>query len=84
MAFGNDRAVIVIEVKIYPVGATEVHGLVAAGDLDAILSLIDEAEEWGRAHGVTFAGISSRPGWARTLEGRGYRVWQTHIRKELT
>lgn len=83
LTFGNADAVIVVTLKIYPAGASELHGLVAAGDLDAILLLIDEAEEWGRAHKLTFACISSRPGWARVLKGRGYQPYQLELRKEL-
>lgn len=83
LAFGNPSAVIIITLKAYPEGAIELHGLVAAGDLSGILELIEEAEEWGRAHGVTFACISSRPGWARVLKGKGYEHFQTELRKEL-
>lgn len=84
LAFGNDSAVIVITLKIYPAGATELHGLVAAGDLTGILELIEQAEEWGHAHGVTFACISSRPGWARVLKGKGYELHQVELRKDLS
>ncbi|MGV0964196.1 MAG: hypothetical protein ACOYBT_09930 [Polynucleobacter sp.] len=83
LAFGNVSAVIVTEVRRYPAGATELHGLVAAGDLSGVLALIDEAEEWGRSRGLTFACIASRPGWARVLRDRGYAVHQTELRKEL-
>ncbi|MBO9624169.1 MAG: hypothetical protein J7500_15785 [Sphingomonas sp.] len=83
LAFGSDSAVIVVALRAYPAGATELHGLVAAGELSGILELIDQAEEWGRAHGITFAGIASRPGWARVLKARGYETYQTELRKEL-
>lgn len=83
MAFGNPDAVIVVEVRRYPAGATELHGLVAAGSLEAILPLIDEAESWGRAHGVTFASIASRPAWGKVLKDSGYSVYQTVLRKDL-
>lgn len=83
LAFGRDDAVIVVTVKVYPAGAVELHGLVAAGALDGILTLIEEAESWGRAHGCTFACIASRPGWQRVLRGRGYEPHQIELRKEL-
>ena len=82
-AFGNDTSAIVVAVKQYPAGATELHGLVAAGDLPGILDLIYEAEAWGRSHGLTFACIASRPGWARVLKDRGYAMHQTTLLKEL-
>lgn len=80
---GDDRAVIAFEVKNYPTGALELHGMVAAGELPAILGLIEQAEEWARAQGIAFASIASRPGWARVLAGRGYAVDQVTIKKDL-
>jgi hypothetical protein len=82
-AKGSDTAVIVFTVKTYPAGATELHGLVAAGKLAGILDLIEQAEVEAKAAGVTFACIASRPGWARVLKGRGYEMHQTELRKEL-
>lgn len=84
LAFGNESAVIAITVKTYPMGAIELHGLVAAGALDGILALIEEAEEWGRVHGLTFACISSRPGWSRVLKAKGWQVHQVELRKDLS
>ena len=83
VAMGNDRAVIVVTVKHYPAGATELHGLVAAGELSGILELIDQAEEAGRANGLTFACIASRPGWTRVLKGKGWEMHQISLRKDL-
>lgn len=83
LAFGRNDAVIVITVKVYPMGAVELHGLVAAGALEGILALIEEAESWGRAHGCDFACIASRPGWQRVLKDRGYEPHQIELRKEL-
>lgn len=84
LAFGSLDAVIIVALKVYPAGAIELHGLVAAGELSGILTLIEQAEEWGRAHGFTFACISSRPGWARVLKDKGYSVHQIELRKELS
>lgn len=84
LAFGNDSAVIVIAVKQYPAGATELHGLVAAGELNSILDLIEQAEAWGTAAGITFACIASRPAWKRVLKQRGYAEHQTVLQKELS
>jgi len=81
--FASSDAVIVVTVKQYPAGATELHGLVAAGELDAILPLIERAEDWAREGGVAFACIASRPGWARVLKDRGYGLYQVELRKDL-
>lgn len=81
--FGCPDAAIVVTVKQYPAGATELHGLAATGALDAILRLIEQAEQWGRDNGLTFAAIASRPGWVRVLKNRGYAIYQTELRKDL-
>jgi len=81
--FASDDAVIVVAVKQYPAGATELHGLVAAGALEAILALIDESTAWAAQVGVTFACIASRPGWGRVLKDRGFSLYQTELRKDL-
>lgn len=82
-AFGNEQACIVAALRRYPGGTIEVHGLCAAGDLNGIVSLIAEAEEWGRVHGATVATISSRRGWARALAEHGYAEAQVMIEKDL-
>lgn len=77
-------AAIVFEVKIYPTGAKDVHGIVAAGNLETIIeSLIPRAEEWGRQHGCIGALIESRAGWAKVLKAKGYETHQVSVRKEL-
>lgn len=81
--FASDNAVIVVTVKQYPAGATELHGLVAAGSVRAILPLIEQAENWARDAGITFACIASRPGWERVLKNRQYSVYQVELRKDL-
>jgi hypothetical protein len=83
IAFGTDDAVIIVTVKQYPAGATELHGLAAAGAVGGILELIEQAEKWGRDKGLTFACISSRPAWARLLKARGYYVNRVEIVKDL-
>ena len=79
--WSNEDAAIIAEIKEYPTGAKEVHGLIAAGDLQGIVRLIPEAEEWGRSLGCIVAGISSREGWSKVLTG--YQVHQVTIQKEL-
>lgn len=81
--FASDDAIIVVAVKQYPAGATELHGLVAAGSVRSILPLIEQAENWARDSGITFACIASRPGWERVLKTRKYSVYQVELRKDL-
>ena len=82
-ALASEDAVIVFEVRTYPEGAKELHGLVAAGKLAAILPLIGEAERWGKGQGCAFACIASREGWRKVLEEYGYEVHQVELRKDL-
>lgn len=78
----TDSAAIVAEVRDYPTGAKDIHGLIAAGDLaDIVQVLIPQAEQWGRENGCIAAQIESRPGWARAL--KDYDVHQVIVRKEL-
>lgn len=83
LVLGDDTAVIVVEIKHYPTGAMDVHGIVAAGELEAILGLIEQAENWARDVGCVGALIASRPGWARVLKSRGYEMHQISVRKVL-
>ena len=79
----NDTAIIGFEAKRYPGGASELHGLFAAGDLDGVLALIDEVCSLARELGVTVAAIESRAGWERVLKGRGFVRDKVRIVKEL-
>jgi len=81
--FFTDNAIIAVELKPYPSGALELHGMFAAGELGEIVGLIGEAEEWGRSLGCAFATISSRPGWAKVLGKLEYEMNQVTIRKVL-
>ncbi|GAA0729992.1 hypothetical protein [Sphingomonas japonica] len=81
--FGNERGCILTRLKQYPTGALEIHGEAAAGDMAAILELIEQAEEWGRQMGCGTATIASRPGWARVLSEKGWALHQTELRKGL-
>lgn len=80
----NDTAIIGVEVKTYPGGAVELHGMFAAGELSGILELIDQVCEAARLSGCTIATISSRSGWAKILKSRGFEMRQQVISKELS
>ena len=77
------NAAIATELRDYP-GCRAIHGLVAAGDLDEIRSLlIPAAEAWGRSQGCDFAIVESRPGWQRALRNNGYALHQIAVVKGL-
>ncbi len=79
----NDTALIGVEVREYPGGLRELHGMFAAGEMAGILQLIDESVAAARLNGLDAATIASRPGWARALKGRGFNVDQVTITKDL-
>lgn len=81
----SDNAAIIFEQRFYPGGISDVHGLIAAGDLAEIVTeLIPEAEAWGRRRGCVAAVIESRLGWAKAMGAFGYEPHQLAIRKELS
>lgn len=81
---GAQDACVVVEIRTYPGGAREVHGLVAAGSPETIVSeLIPRAEEMGRESGCAFGCVESRGAWSRLLKASGYEVHQVTVRKEL-
>lgn len=79
--WGCHEAAILAEIKTYPSGFKELHGIAAAGELRAIVGLIRLAEEWARGQGCARAVIESRPGWAKALPE--YEPHQYSVRKEL-
>jgi hypothetical protein len=79
----NDGGFIGYEIKEYPSGAREAHGMFAVGDLDAVLELIDQVEFYARSQGFIALTIASRAGWAKALKSRGFEPHQLTIMKEL-
>lgn len=81
---GNEDACILVEIRAYPTGAVDIHGMLAAGDLSEIIGhLIPQAEEFGRERGCSSASLASRSGWVRALKQSGYGIYQTELRKAL-
>lgn len=81
LCWGTEKAAILAELRRYPSGVREVHGIAAAGNLKAIIQLIALAEDFGRRNGCLRAVIESRPGWAKVLPD--YETHQVSVRKEL-
>lgn len=81
--WSDGNSAIIATLKPYPTGALEVHGLIAVGELDTIVGLIELAEAWGRRQGAIVACIESRAGWAKPLAAFGYEPFQYTLRKEL-
>lgn len=82
--WGNDRAALATELRNYPTGVHDLHFLVAAGDLDEVISTLrPAAERWARDLGCIGAVVESREGWAKALKAEGYRPFQLKVRKDF-
>lgn len=80
----SENAAIIVELRRFPGGAMDVHGLIAAGNKAEIVEdLIPRAEAWGKEFGCIAGVVESRPGWAKALKSSGYEVSQVTVRKEL-
>lgn len=81
---GNERGGAVAELRHYPTGTFDVHGLVAAGALEEIRdALIPAFEEWGRSIGAIGFVVESRDGWVRSLKRQGFEPYQSAVRKDF-
>ncbi len=82
--WATEKAAIIAKLEEYPTGASDVHGMLAAGDLnDIIETLIPAAEAYGKEQGCIGAKIESREAWVRALKDSGYVLHQCVVRKEL-
>jgi hypothetical protein len=81
--FADERAAVLVEIRIYPTGARDAHFLVGAGALEALVDLAAQVEAWGRAHGCIGTLIESRSGWSKVMKTHGYETHQVSVRKEL-
>ena len=80
----SENSAALTEIRSYPSGAADLHGLVAAGDIEEVRDiLVPQAEAWARQIGCVGFSIESRPGWARLLKNNGFEPHQVAVRKEL-
>lgn len=79
----NDTSIIGIQLRIYPGGARELHGMFAAGDRKGIRELVKQAIALGVEAGLTCAAIESRSGWEREFRDLGFVKNRVRIVKEL-
>ena len=80
----SKQAAAVTEIRNYPTGAYDVHGLVAAGDVGEVRDrIVPQVEAWGRAIGALGIVVESRPGWARALRPVGFAPHQLAVRKDF-
>ncbi len=68
----NETAIIGLQLRTYPGGAKELHGMFAAGDKASIRELVKQALAIGKGAGLTCAAIESRSGWGREFRDLGF------------
>ena len=79
----NDTALGGYELKTYPGGAREIHVMFAVGAMAGIIDLADALIAEGRLLGCHFATVSSRKGWGKVLQSRGFAPHQYSVMKDL-
>lgn len=84
IVIGNDDACVLCRIETYPAGAMDIHGMLAAGDLEMIVEkLIPAALEYGRELGCIGGLIESREAWVKLLKLTGWEPHQQTLRKTL-
>lgn len=83
-AEADDDAALLYKFKSYPTGATELHYMAAAGNLETLIgTLRPRVEAHAKERGCVFVSVASRAGWARKLKPHGYEQYQLLLRKEI-
>ncbi len=84
LVWATPNAIILAEIKCYPTGALDIHGLIAAGDVaDIVEKLIPKAIAFGQDNGCLAAIVESRNGWERALAKSGFSRYQVSVRKPI-
>jgi len=79
-----EDAAALVEVRTYPTGAKDIHGLLCCGNLSSIThTLIPLWLDHGRSIGAISATVDSRAGWTRALKPLGFDPYQSATRKTL-
>ena len=76
----DGESVVVTEIHQTP-RKRVLHFWLAAGNLDAVVRLSDQATEWGKTMGCEMATLVGRRGWERALTG--WTPTLTLMRKEI-
>ncbi len=71
-AFHNDRGIILTSLVQSP-QRKYLEIFLSAGDMDAVLELFPEVEEWALEQGAEFGRAFVRPGFERIFKERGWQ-----------
>lgn len=70
-SFATDNAMVVTQIVQHP-RKRELNVFLAFGDLDEVMSMQPQVEEFGRRNGCSFLAMSGRLGWTKVLPKHGW------------
>jgi hypothetical protein len=80
--YAGHRSAMVLEVVENPQWKA-LHVFLGGGDLEEIKAMLPRLDKVARELGCKKVGMTGRPGWARALQGLGYRMLAAVVEKEL-
>ncbi len=72
----------VSEIVVYP-NRKVLHVFLAAGKLEQITNMHEDAIKWGKMQGCDSMTLSGRAGWKKVLEDKGWKQIQIVLAKEF-
>jgi hypothetical protein len=78
----DDRAIVVTEVRQCP-RKKVLYAWLATGELDACVTLLRRAVEWGTEQGCELAIATGRKGWTKPLRSEGWTETLVVLEQEL-
>lgn len=67
----SERGCAVTEIVVFP-RKKVLHVFLAAGEMDQLFDMIDDATEWAKEQGCTAMTLAGRPGWQRAMKPLGF------------
>lgn len=77
-AFSNDRAIVCTMLVESP-QRRYLDVFLGAGEMDALVDLFPQVQQWAIDHGAEFGRVMVRPGLARVLEQHGWERKKTVV-----
>lgn len=75
------RGCMVTEIVVYP-RKKVLNIFLAGGELDQLVDMYDDMNEWAKAQGCTGGTMTGRVGWKKVLEPMGWKLMHSHYVKE--
>jgi hypothetical protein len=78
----GDKSAAITEILSYPKKKV-LHVFLAGGDMNELISMINDASEWGKLQKCVSMTISGRRGWERVLGKVGWKAKMIVMEKEI-